>query len=171
MAQTLDRSNSDVSRAGCGAARLRLSRHSLGDGGWEGSHRSKLMSEQQDHIRLTERVSWHNTAQPGVQFRTRPTIGLATAEDKWSGCAARVHVLTSRFRIGITRACRQRQDWPSAMAFRREQESAEVIVPRATSRKTKPDGLTPREGLNLAGRHDHRWSCSGGDEADWPSHR
>src|SRR6266478_6930940 len=22
---------------------------------------------------------------------------------------------------------------------------------------TKPDGLTTREGLNLAGRHDHRW--------------
>jgi len=26
---------------------------------------------------------------------------------------------------------------------------------------TKPDGLTTREGLNLAGRHDHRWSCPG----------
>ena len=35
----------------------------------------------------------------------------------------------------------------------------------------KPDGLTTREGLNLAGRHDHRWSCSGSDEADWPSYR
>ena len=23
----------------------------------------------------------------------------------------------------------------------------------------RPDGLTTREGLNLAGRHDHRWSC------------
>src|SRR5882724_5317338 len=57
------------------------------------------------------------------------------------------------------------------MALRREQESAEAIVPGATSRKTKPDGLTTREGLNLAadppplglrrGRHDHRWSCPG----------
>ena len=38
--------------------------------------------------------------------------------------------------------------------------------------KTKiPDGLTTREGLNLAGRHDHRWSCLGSDEADWPSYR
>src|SRR5439155_7779029 len=35
----------------------------------------------------------------------------------------------------------------------------------------KPDGLTTREGLNLAGRHDHRWSCSGSDEADWLSYR
>ena len=33
------------------------------------------------------------------------------------------------------------------------QESAEAVVPRAMSRQTKePDGLTTREGLNLAGR-------------------
>src|SRR5882724_12061556 len=71
-------------------------------------------------------------------------------------------------------ATRARQQWRgrrSAMAVVREQESAEAIVPGATSRKTKPDGLTTREGLNLAGRHDHRWSCSGSDEADWPSDR
>src|SRR5678815_551939 len=47
------------------------------------------------------------------------------------------------------------------MALRREQESAEAVVPRATSRKTRPDGLTTREGLNLASRHDHWWSCPG----------
>src|SRR5438093_9209407 len=47
------------------------------------------------------------------------------------------------------------------MTVGREQESAEAIVPGATSRKTKPDGLTTREGLNLAGRHDHRVSCPG----------
>src|ERR1043166_6186311 len=51
------------------------------------------------------------------------------------------------------------------------QESAEAIVPGATSRKTTPDGLTTREGLNLAGRHDHRWSCSGSVEADRLSYR
>ena len=34
-----------------------------------------------------------------------------------------------------------------------------------------PESLTTWEGLNLAGRHDHRWSCSGSDEADWPSYR
>jgi len=37
------------------------------------------------------------------------------------------------------------------MAPERLQESAEAIVPRATSRIT-PEGLTTREGLNLAGR-------------------
>src|SRR5208283_1540661 len=62
----------------------------------------------------------------------------------------------------VARACRQRQDWPPAMALRREQESAEAVVPRVTSRTTKrPEGLTTRKGLNLAGRHDHRWSCPG----------
>ena len=35
----------------------------------------------------------------------------------------------------------------------------------------KLDGLTTREGLNLAGSHDHRWSCSGSVEADWLSYR
>jgi hypothetical protein len=39
------------------------------------------------------------------------------------------------------------------MVVVREQESAEAVVPRATSRITKkPDGLTTREGLNLADR-------------------
>ena len=35
----------------------------------------------------------------------------------------------------------------------------------------KPDALTTRDGPNLAGRHDHRWTCFGSDEADWPSYR
>ena len=66
----------------------------------------------------------------------------------------------------VTRACRQRWDWPSAMALRREQESAEAIVPGATSRKTKPDGLTTREGLNLAGRTRPSVVLTRSDEAD-----
>ena len=57
---------------------------------------------------------------------------------------------------------RQRRERRSAMAIVGLQESAEAVVPRATSRE-HPDGLTTREGLNLAGRHDHRWSCSGSD--------
>src|SRR5262245_28212748 len=58
----------------------------------------------------------------------------------------------------------QRERW-SVMAAEQGQESAEAVVPRATSR-TIPEGLTTREGLNLAGRHDHRWSCPRSDEAD-----
>src|SRR5438034_3868296 len=35
---------------------------------------------------------------------------------------------------------------------------------------TTPDGLTTREGLNLAGRHDHRWSCPGAMRPNRPSY-
>src|SRR5437763_11500412 len=56
------------------------------------------------------------------------------------------------------------------MTVAREQESAEAIVPGVTSRKTKPDGRTTREGLNLAGRHDHRWSCPGAMRPNRPSY-
>ena len=84
---------------------------------------------------------------------------MFSSGDKWSGCAARVHVLTQGDLwpepVG------KRQERCSAMSFVREQESAEAAVPGTTSRKTKPDGLTTREGLNLAGRHDHRWSRPG----------
>jgi len=45
---------------------------------------------------------------------------------------------------------KRRERW-SAMTLERLQESAEAIVPRATSR-VNPEGLTTREGLNLAGR-------------------
>ena len=44
------------------------------------------------------------------------------------------------------------------------QESAEAVVPRATSRE-KPEGLTTREGLNLAGSSDPGWTVVG-DEAE-----
>jgi hypothetical protein len=63
------------------------------------------------------------------------------------------------------RAHRQRWGrWPG-MAAVREQESAEAVVPRATSRQT-PDGLTTREGLNLAGRTRPSVVLSRSDEAD-----
>ena len=51
------------------------------------------------------------------------------------------------------------------MAPERWQESAEAVVPRATSRVT-PEGLTTREGLNLAGRTRPSVVLSRSDEAD-----
>ena len=51
------------------------------------------------------------------------------------------------------------------MAPVREQESAEAVVPRATSRVT-PEGLTTREGLNLAGRTRPSGVLTRSDEAD-----
>jgi len=63
------------------------------------------------------------------------------------------------------RAHRQRWGrWPGMVAVR-EQESAEAVVPRATSREI-PDGLTTREGLNLAGRTRPSVVLSRSDEAD-----
>jgi len=47
----------------------------------------------------------------------------------------------------------------------REQESAEAVGPRATSREI-PDGLTTREGLNLAGRTRPSVVLTRSDEAD-----
>ena len=49
-------------------------------------------------------------------------------------------------------------------------ESAEAVVPRATSRTLKPDGLTTREGPNLAGRIRPSTVLSGSDDADWQSY-
>jgi hypothetical protein len=52
----------------------------------------------------------------------------------------------------VLRALRQRRARRSERIVVRAQKSAEAIVPGATSRQTKkPDGLTTREGLNLAG--------------------
>ena len=48
---------------------------------------------------------------------------------------------------------------------RRTQESAEAVVPRVTSRE-HPDGLTTREGLNLAGRTRPSVVLTRSDEAD-----
>src|SRR6267154_2567870 len=65
----------------------------------------------------------------------------------------------------VARAHRQRWGrWPGMVAVR-EQESAEAVVPRATSREI-PDGLTTREGLNLAGRTRPSVVLTRSDEAD-----
>ncbi len=64
-------------------------------------------------------------------------------------------------------ACRQRR---SVMPAERLQESAEAVVPRVTSRE-HPEGLTTREGLNLAGRTRPSVVLSRSDEADWLSCR
>ena len=51
------------------------------------------------------------------------------------------------------------------MAVGGPQESAEAVVPRATSRE-RPEGLTTREGLNLAGRTRPSVVLTRSDEAD-----
>src|ERR1035437_5866240 len=65
---------------------------------------------------------------------------------------------------------RKRRERGSAMTPERWQESAEAVVPRATSR-TRRYRRASQLGKGSTGQaeHDHRWSCSRGDEADWPS--
>ena len=66
---------------------------------------------------------------------------------------------------------RQRWERGPAMAAVELQESAEAVVPRATSRGT-PRRVSPtREGLNLAGRTRPLLAWSRSVEADWLSYR
>ena len=65
----------------------------------------------------------------------------------------------------VALARRQRRARGPAMVPVGEQESAEAVVPRVTSREI-PDGLTTREGLNLAGRTRPSVLLTRSDEAD-----
>jgi hypothetical protein len=73
----------------------------------------------------------------------------------------------------VARACRQRQGRWSAMiiARGRSQQGRSTESNEPDNEETGRTRLTTREGPNLAARHDHRWSCFGSDEADWPSYR
>ena len=69
----------------------------------------------------------------------------------------------------VARARRQRRGRRPAMAPVREQESAEAVVPRATSRVTRRASQ-----LGKGRTSQSRFDCqrlAGDDEAEWPSHR
>src|ERR1039458_8578225 len=74
--------------------------------------------------------------------------------DKWSGCAARVHVLTQGALSPLPTGSAASNGRRAGTGESRD-NSTESKEPETK----RPDGLTTREGLNLAGRHDHRWSC------------
>src|SRR5208283_1255922 len=115
---------------------------------WEGSHRSKLMSRRTERpykVDGTGRLARHSEARCSV-----PEINGPVVQREFTFLLRE----TCNPNLPATAGARP------AMVVAREQESAEAVVPRATSRAT-PEGLTTREGLNLAGRHDHRWSCPG----------
>src|SRR6266853_1653416 len=134
---------------------------------WEGSHRSKLMSRRTERpykVDGTGELAPHSAAPCSIPEINGPvvqqeftsllreacnpglsaTIGLAASNGAQAG-------------TGVSRSHSTGSNEPGA---------------RHWPVQTKiPERLTTREGLNLAGRHDHRWSCSGSDEADWPSYR
>src|SRR5436190_11255646 len=106
MTQALDRSN-------CGTARFP----------WEGSHRSKLMSRRTERpykVDGTGELAQHSAARCSVPEINGP-------------------VVQQEFTFLLRETCnparrKRRERWPEMTAVR-EQESAEAVVPRATSRK------------------------------------
>src|SRR5213080_4822656 len=139
MTQALDRSN-------CGTARFP----------WEGSHRSKLMSRRTERpykVDGTGELAQHSAARCSVPEINGP-------------------VVQQEFTSLLRETCNPSLSATTGLAASNGgQAGAGVSRGRSTESNEpetkKPDGLTTREGLNLAGRHDHRWSCSGSDEAEW----
>ena len=94
---------------------------------------------------------------------------VVSSGDNWSGCAARVHILTQG---GL---------WPEPVGKGDTAVSNDRRAGTGTSRghstesnepETKrPEGLTTREGLNFAGRTRPRVVSSRSAEADWLSYR
>src|SRR5436190_17290357 len=127
---------------------------------WEGSHRSKLMSRRTERpykVDGTGELAQHSAAQCSVPEINGP-------------------VVQQEFTYLLRETCNPSPSvMAGAAASNDRRAGAGVSRGHSTERyepATKiPDGLTTREGLNLAGRHDHRWSCPGSDEADWPSYR
>jgi hypothetical protein len=57
--------------------------------------------------------------------------------------------------------CLRNREVPWEGSHRSKLMSRRTVVSSNEPETKRPDGLTTREGLNLAGRHDHRWSCPG----------
>ncbi len=124
---------------------------------WEGSHRSKLMSRRTERpykVDGTGELAPHSAAPCSVPEINGPvvqqqfmsllreacnpglsaTTGLAASNGAQAGTGVSRSHSTGRYEPGA-------RHWPV--------------------QTKKPERLTTREGLNLAGRHDHRWSCPG----------
>ena len=127
---------------------------------WEGSHRSKLMSRRTERpykVDGTGKLAPHSAAQCSV-----PEINGPVVQQEFTSLLRETCNPSLSATMGLA-------------ASNGAQAGAGVSRSHSTGSNEpatkKPDGLTTREGLNLAGRHDHRWSCFGSDEADWPSYR
>jgi len=125
---------------------------------WEGSHRSKLMSRRTERpykVDGTGELAQHSAAQCSVPEINGP-------------------VVQQEFTFLLRETCGRAPPLQAgAVASNDHRAAAGVSRGRSTesNEPTKVGGLTPREGLNLTGRHDHRRSCSGSDEAEMLSYR
>src|SRR5882724_1551538 len=117
---------------------------------WEGSHRSKLMSRRTERpykVDGTDKLAPHSAVPCSVPEINGP-------------------VVQQEFTSLLREACNSSLPATTGLAASNDgQAGAGVSRGHSTESNepatTKPDGLTTREGLNLAGRHDHRWSCPG----------
>ena len=127
---------------------------------WEGSQRSKLMSRRTERpykVDGTDELAPHSAVRCSVPDINGP-------------------VVQREFTSLLREACRPSPPATAGAAVSNDRRAG-TGVSRGHSTESnepetkRPDGLTTREGLNLAGRCDHRWSSSGSGEADWLSYR
>src|SRR5215472_18842378 len=97
---------------------------------WEGSHRSKLMSRRTERPYKVDGVGEH--APQGAARCSAPEINGPVVQREF----------TFLLRETCGSARRRRRERRSAMAAERLQESAEALVPRATSREHRMDFTT-----------------------------
>ena len=125
---------------------------------WEGSSGSKLMSRRTERPYKVDGAG--ELARHSAARCSAPEINGPAVQQEFTSL--------------LREACRPSPP-PTAGAAVSNDRRAGPGVSRGHSTESNepatktPEGLTTREGLNLAGRHDHRWSCSRGDEADRPS--
>jgi hypothetical protein len=117
---------------------------------WEGSHGSKLMSRRTERPYQVDGAGErapHSATRCSIPEINGPAVQRAFASLLREACCPSLSATAGttasngrRAGIGVSRG--------------RSTESHEPET-------KKPEGLTTREGLNLTGRHDHRWSCPG----------
>src|ERR1017187_8426587 len=117
---------------------------------WEGSHRSKLMSRRTERpykVDGADKLAPHSAVRCSVPEINGP-------------------VVQREFTFLLRETCGPGLSATAGLAARKGGQAG-TGVSRGGSREStepetkRPDGLTSREGLNLAGRHDHRLSCPG----------
>ena len=117
---------------------------------WEGSHRSKLMSRRTERpykVDGMDELAPHSAVQCSIPEINGP-------------------VVQQEFTSLLRETCNPSPPATAGAAVSNDRcAGAGVSRGRSTESNEpatqKPDGLTTREGLNLAGRHDHCWSCPG----------
>ncbi len=114
---------------------------------WEGSQRSKLMSRRTERpykVDGTDKLAPHSAVRCSVPEINGP-------------------VVQREFTFLLREACGSAPpETAGAVVSNGHRRTAGVSRGRSTESNepgNTPEGLTTREGLNLAGRHDHRWSC------------